>query len=160
MFHGVFWTMNPIKTLRLALLAILLIGLSGSAIDLLLLGHTEGWRQWIPLVLIVSGFSALAWHGLRATALTVRVLRVVWLGFVVGGLVGVYFHYLGSVEFKLESSPGLSGWPLFWQAIQSKAPPLLAPGALAQLGLIGLAYTYRHPALGESADVNRVNQGG
>ena len=152
--------MNPIKTLRLALLAILLIGMLGSAMELILLGHTEDWRQWIPLVLILAGISALAWHGLRATALTVRVLRIVRLGFVVGGLAGIYFHYVGSVEFKLESNPGLSGWPLFWQAIQNKAPPLLAPGAMAQLGLIGLAYTYRHPALTEASDANRENQGG
>jgi hypothetical protein len=26
-------------------------------------------------------------------------------------------------------------------------PPLLAPGVMMQLGLIGLAYTYKHPAL-------------
>ena len=36
---------------------------------------------------------------------------------------------------------------LLWQAIRGKTPPLLAPGALMQLGLVGLAYTYKHPAL-------------
>ncbi len=36
---------------------------------------------------------------------------------------------------------------LFWAAIGAKAPPLLAPGSMVQLGFLGLAYTYKHPAL-------------
>jgi hypothetical protein len=39
---------------------------------------------------------------------------------------------------------------LFWQAIRAKTPPLLAPGAMVQLGLLGLAYTYKHPLLQQS----------
>ncbi|HYJ16246.1 MAG TPA: hypothetical protein VE170_12200 [Candidatus Limnocylindria bacterium] len=34
--------------------------------------------------------------------------------------------------------------------IGAKAPPLLAPGSMVQLGLLGLAYTYKHPALKSS----------
>ncbi|MBM2806157.1 MAG: hypothetical protein HW419_4050, partial [Deltaproteobacteria bacterium] len=77
-------------------------------------------------------------------------LRWLMLAFVVSGLVGVYFHFQGSAEFKLESNPTLSGMALFWEAIRGKAPPLLAPGAMVQLGLLGLVYTYKHPALGRS----------
>jgi hypothetical protein len=43
-------------------------------------------------------------------------------------------------------SPDVTGWPLFWEAIRG-ATPALAPGAMVQLGLIGLAFTIRHPAL-------------
>jgi hypothetical protein len=50
----------------------------------------------------------------------------------------------------MESNPSLAGWDLVWQAIGGKTPPLLAPGAMIQLGLVGLAYTYKHPALGRS----------
>jgi hypothetical protein len=69
------------------------------------------------------------------------------IAFVASGLAGVYFHFQGSAEFKLEGNPSLRGWALFWEAIRGKTPPLLAPGAMIQLGLIGLAYTYKHPAL-------------
>jgi drug/metabolite transporter superfamily protein YnfA len=65
---------------------------------------------------------------------------------VIAGGAGIYFHLLGSMEFKLESRPTLAGMELFWEALRSKAPPLLAPGSMIQLGLLGLVYTYKHPA--------------
>ena len=77
-------------------------------------------------------------------------MRWVMCGFVAAGLAGVYFHFQGSAEFKLESQPTLAGMALFWEAIRAKAPPLLAPGSMVQLGLLGLAYTYKHPALQQS----------
>ena len=80
--------------------------------------------------------------------MSTQALRWLMLAFVVSGLAGIYLHFQGSAEFKLESNPKLGGMALFWEAIRSKAPPLLAPGAMVQLGLIGLAYTYKHPALG------------
>jgi hypothetical protein len=80
--------------------------------------------------------------------MSTRALRWLMLAFVISGLAGVYFHFQGSAEFKLESNPKLDGMALFWEAIRGKAPPLLAPGAMVQLGLIGLIYTYKHPALG------------
>jgi hypothetical protein len=46
----------------------------------------------------------------------------------------------------------LSGLALYQKAILAKSPPALAPGAMIQLGLIGLAYTFRHPALQTGRD--------
>ena len=69
------------------------------------------------------------------------------------GLLGVYLHYRGNVEFALERYPTLSGLKLMWKALRG-ATPALAPGALAQLGLLGLVYTYRHPALNGSSAVD------
>jgi hypothetical protein len=112
-----------------------------------LLKHTEDVRQWIPLGLIGVSGVVLAWHMLGGGRLSVQAVRWLMISFVASGMAGVYFHYQGLVEFKLESSPTLRGWPLFRQAIGGKAPPLLAPGAMIQLGLLGLAYTYKHPAL-------------
>jgi hypothetical protein len=68
--------------------------------------------------------------------------------FVISGGVGMLLHYQATTEFQLEMDPALTGWALFRKAIVAKAPPALAPGAMTQLGLIGLAYTFRHPALG------------
>jgi hypothetical protein len=36
---------------------------------------------------------------------------------------------------------------LFSTVMTAKAPPAMAPGAMVQLGLIGLVYCYRHPAI-------------
>jgi len=51
------------------------------------------------------------------------------------------------MEFKLETNPSLVGWALVWAVLTGKAPPVLAPGAMIQLGLLGVVYTYKHPAL-------------
>jgi hypothetical protein len=66
-------------------------------------------------------------------------------------IAGLIFHYRGNVEFEIERDESLRGLALFWEAIRG-ATPALAPGALAQLGLVGLAFTYRHPALKDPAN--------
>jgi hypothetical protein len=119
----------------------------GSGAELLLLNHFEGLMQWVPLMLIFLSFIILGWHAVGRSAASTRVIQWMMIGFVLAGFVGMYFHYQGSAEFKLESNPSLAGWQLFWEAIRGKAPPALAPGVMIQLGLIGLAYTYRHPSL-------------
>ena len=132
---------------RRILLAILLLGTIGITAELLLLGHDEDLNQLIPLglagaTLLLGGVVAI-----RPSVLTVRVFQFVMMLLIVSGALGVYFHYGATTEFQLEMDPSLSGWALFRKAIVAKAPPALAPGAMTQLGLIGLAYTFRHPAL-------------
>jgi hypothetical protein len=51
------------------------------------------------------------------------------------------------VVFELEMNPSAGGTQLVWESL-SGAMPALAPGTLFQLGLVGLLYTYPHPALG------------
>jgi hypothetical protein len=138
---------TPLRTIRLALFSVLLIGMLGSGIELILLSHYEDWRQWLPVILILLGLSVSGWHAVRSTALSVRLLQALFICFMASGFAGIYFHYQGGAEFKLESNPSLHGWALFWETIRGKVPPLLAPGVMMQLGLIGLAYTYKHPAL-------------
>lgn len=135
-----------ITTLRSALFLILVLGMLGTGAELLLLNHTEDRFQWIPLMLIFLGLMAAGWHWACRSATSLRVLQAILIAFIASGFAGMYFHYQGSVEFKLESNPSLRGWDLFRQAIGNKAPPLLAPGAMIQLGLVGLLFTYRHPA--------------
>lgn len=137
---------------RKFILAILALGMAGSLTELILLKHSEDIYQWIPLALLGAGLPTLAWHGVSGNAFSARLLRWLMYGFIAAGLAGICFHFQGSAEFKLESQPNLRGMALFWQAIGAKAPPLLAPGALAQLGLLGLAYTYKLPVLQRSRD--------
>ena len=129
------------------LLMLFVLGSMGSGAELLLLNHFESLPQWIPLLLIPLSFAVLCWHLIKPTLASTRALQGAMIAFIVAGFAGFYFHYQGSVEFRLESNPSLGGWRLFWEAIRAKAPPALAPGVVIQLGLIGLVYTYRHPAL-------------
>lgn len=129
--------------LRLLLLAIFLLGTAGTAAELLLLGHIEDWRQWTPLALFaISLLAALCDAAVRRT-FTLRIFQALMLLFIVSGAVGCWFHYQAKREFKLESNPSLAGWELFREAIIGGAvPPVLAPGVMIQMGLIGLAYAY------------------
>ena len=65
---------------------------------------------------------------------------------------GIVLHYRGNLEFQLEIDATQSSWDLFRKVIHAKAPPALAPGAMTQLGLLGLVYTFRHPALSRVTD--------
>jgi hypothetical protein len=140
----------PLRSIRLALFLILLIGMLGSGAELILLNHYDGWRQWSPVILILLGLLVSGWHAAHSTALNVRVLQALFICFIASGFAGIYFHYQGGAEFKLESNPSLSGWALFRETIRGKVPPLLAPGAMIQFGLLGVAYAHRHPALHRS----------
>ena len=118
----------------------------GTAAELLLLSHDEGALQLIPLVLIAVGLLVIFWHLLFVSPTSLRALRVSMLAFILAGAVGIGLHYRGSAEFQTEVDPTLGRFALFKKVMTSKAPPALAPGIMAQLGLLGLAYTYRHPA--------------
>ena len=133
--------------MRRMLAALVILGLTGTTIELVLLRHYDDSWQFVPFFIIATSFGVLAWHGLRPSALTVRVLRATMAGCVVAAVAGIVLHYRGSLEFQLEVDPSLQGWPLFLKVIHAQAPPALAPGVMAQLGLLGLAFTYRHPAL-------------
>ena len=138
---------RTVSLIRSMLLAMFILGSVGSGAELLfLLNHVESLVQWIPLLLILLSFVVLGWHLVGRTPASTRAIQGAMIAFIAAGFAGFYFHYQGSAEFKLESNPSLAGWRLFWEAIRAKAPPALAPGVMIQLGLIGLAYTYRHPA--------------
>lgn len=138
---------RTLSLVRVMLLMIFILGSIGSVAELLLLNHFESLPQWIPLLLILLSFVVLGWQVVGRTAASTRALQGTMIALIAAGFAGFYFHYQGSVEFKLESNPSLAGWRLFWEAIRAKAPPALAPGVMIQLGLTGLAYAYRHPAL-------------
>jgi hypothetical protein len=59
------------------------------------------------------------------------------------GALGAVLHYRANMEFKLEMDPSLSGLALFSSVVQATAPPALAPGNMALLGLLGLACAFR-----------------
>ena len=132
--------------LRRALLALVFIGAAGLVVELLLLEHFESALQFIPLALLAAVLGSATLLARRPSVRTIQIFRVVMALCVVAGGIGVFLHYRGNVEFELERQPLRHGLDLFWEAIRG-ATPALAPGALSQLGLLGLVYTFRHPAL-------------
>jgi hypothetical protein len=128
---------------RLALY-LLLISTAGMATELVLLEHYADLPQWAPLVLLAVGLLVAGALAAGATRARVRALRVVAGLQVVAALIGIYLHLRSNVEFELELRPGTGGWPLVIETLRG-AIPALAPGAMAQLGLLGLLVCFRHP---------------
>jgi hypothetical protein len=147
-----------LSTLRRFLLALFLAGILGTGTELLLLGHTEDTWQLVPLGLMAASLVVLAWHGLARRRLSLRIFQTLMLFFVLSGFAGLLLHYQANVEFELEMYPSRKGLELFWEAITG-AMPALAPGTMTGLGLLGLAFTYRHPALSKPSHNNATIQG-
>jgi hypothetical protein len=135
--------------IRRLILALITFGLVVTTIDLMLLDHHEDFRQFAPLV---ASFALRPSSGTSRAEAEIQALRVVMLVFLLAALLGVVFHFQGNLEFQLEINSEQSSWDLFSKVMRAKAPTALAPGVMAQLGLLGLIYTYRHPALVSSSD--------
>lgn len=136
--------MSTLGAVRRFLAAILLLGMIGTFVELLLLKHDEDATQFIPLVLLALGIVTVAWRLLSGSETSAIAVRIVMLLFLAGGAAGIYYHYAANVEFQREGDPSLAGRALLVAVMEAKVPPALAPAVLVQLGLIGLAYTYRH----------------
>ena len=100
---------TTLVTIRWFLMGILLMGLLGTGVELLLLVHTEGFWQCVPLLLIAIGLFLLSCCLLYPGRRNIRVLQGTMLLFVLSGLVGLILHYQGNAEFELEMYPSLKG---------------------------------------------------
>lgn len=121
----------------------LLLGLVGTEVELLLLEHYEDAWQLVPLVLIGMGLASVLWHTMSPRLATARSLQATMVAFLVAGGAGVYLHGRGAAEFQREIDPAQNRWTMAWKVMRAKAPPLLAPGLMVQLGLLGLLYGRR-----------------
>jgi len=133
--------------LRKMLLAVVALGLVGTAVDLVLLEHYEDSWQLVPLFVIVIALLTIAAHVMTGSALTIRALQAVMLLCLAVGGIGVVLHYKGNLEIQMDMDPTLSRWQYFTKVMHAKAPPALAPAAMAHLGLFGLVFSFRHPCL-------------
>ena len=138
--------MATVTVFRQALLVLLVVGNIGTIVELVLLKHTDGAWQLFPLVLGVLTLLVLAWFGVSRSAASLRTLQGIMLVMLLSGAIGVVQHFRGNVVYASESNPSLSGRELYLEAIRGSTPTL-APGVMAQLALIGLAFTFRHPRL-------------
>jgi uncharacterized membrane protein len=133
---------DRLRPLRRWILIILVLGLVGTVTELVLLEHYEQPLQFVPLVLIVAAVGVLWWEFRRHDLASRRATQIVMALFVLAGFVGFAAHFRGSAEYQLELNPDMSKWELLEKILRAKAPPLLAPGMMLQLGLLGLAYVF------------------
>jgi hypothetical protein len=125
---------------------LVLFGIVGLEVELALLRHAESFTQWMPHICLLVGLVVTVAVYFRPTAGALRAFQATMVIYLLVGALGVVLHLKGNVEFALERNPSLTGLKLVWKALRG-ATPALAPGALAQLGLLGLLYTYKHPVL-------------
>ena len=140
-----------LTSLRTLLLAALALGMVGTAGELILLGHIESPAQWIPLAALGAAVLVLLWHAAAPGRNSVWALRLLMTAFIVSGIAGVGLHYDGNVEFERELHPQDDGMT-FLTHVLAGATPVLAPGSMVLLGLVGLAHTYRHPSASRGSD--------
>lgn len=133
---------TTLTRLRRFLLFTLIAGTFGMALELAFIGHFEDPLQLVPVVLLVIGFVLLTWHVVSPRPASKRAVQLLMLLFVASGLVGVGLHYRGNEEFEREMYPSMSGVELVGKTLTG-ATPVLAPGSMALLGLVGLAAVYR-----------------
>ena len=145
MIHGPTRESETLASIRKLLLGALAVGVMGTIGELILLRHIDKPAQWIPLAALVAAVPILIWHASSPSAASVRTLQVLMLAFAVLGVVGVGLHYDGNVEFERELNPSERGWTFVRKTVAG-ATPVLAPGSMVLLGLVGLAHAYRHPS--------------
>ena len=114
-------------------------------LELWLLEHYEDVWQWTPLALISAGLIASGWIVRRPGPVALRTFGWLMAAHVAAGGVGLFLHLKANVEFELELRPDNAGWPLIQETLTG-AIPALAPGAMFQLGLLGMLVCWRHPA--------------
>lgn len=138
---------ETLAAIRLLLLWALGVGVLGTTGELILLRHIDKPAQWIPLAFLGAGLPIVVWHAAAPSAVSVRVLQGLMLAFIILGVLGVGLHYDGNVEFERELHPDEHGWEFVRKTVAG-ATPVLAPGSMVLLGLVGLAHAYHHPRRG------------
>lgn len=141
--------------LRRALLALTGVALAGTTAELVIGRHWESAPQLIPFVVIALAAGALGLIAFARTRGAVSAARGICAVVLAASLFGVWEHIEGNEHAGALDQRTAATWETtpatqrFWLAASGgvgPSPPL-APGVLAQAGLMLLAATLRHPAL-------------
>jgi hypothetical protein len=146
---------KTLAAIRRLLLGTLAIGVLGTTGELIFLRHIDEPAQWIPLVFLGGCVPVLIWHAVAPRPGSVRAVQGLMLAFIALGVIGVGLHYDGNVEFERELHPDERGWTFIRKTVAG-ATPVLAPGSMVLLGLVGLAHAYHHPTRGSSRPETEV----
>ncbi len=140
---------------RRGLIAIAVLTVGGTAVELGLERHWKSIEQGIAWLVVVTAAAAVLLVAVRVSRrglIAARVLAVLVLGL---SLFGVVQHVSANYEAgELDAVYG-PRWPSLTESARWRAAllkdvgpaPILAAGALAQAGLLVLLATLRHPAL-------------
>jgi hypothetical protein len=135
--ESLFSTAKALAAVRASLLGILLFGLVGMIVELVLLRHTEGLLELSPIVLLALAVLVVTWDSFSGSRLSRVVLLTTMVGFLASGLAGVWLHYHANLGYERDSNPGASTSEVYRKAVMGSTPTL-APGAMLELGLVGL----------------------
>ena len=117
-----------------------LLTLFGAAGELLLIEHVEGIWQTIPLFLMGLGLFLLLWYQIQPSKVNTQIFRLLMVLFMASGILGFALHFNGNRAFELEMYPSMKGWTLIWETLKG-ATPVLAPGTMIAMGLLGWGLT-------------------
>jgi hypothetical protein len=137
---------GTIGTVRQILIAIIVVSLIGIELELILLGHIKPLLQLVPVFSIVLGLGSIAWYAVSRKNISMRIFQGTMFLCIFSGFLGIVLHLAFDVATVQKKDKTLEGYELLRAALDSAAPPL-APAAMIQIGLLGLAYTFKHPAL-------------
>ncbi|MEM8893352.1 MAG: hypothetical protein AAGC88_02170 [Bacteroidota bacterium] len=112
----------------------------GTLVELLLLGHFEDVWQLVPLIILGAALLCFAILQFSTSDILALIFRIIMVGSMVSGLLGVWFHLKANYEFEVEMYPNIGGWKLVTEMLTG-AIPALAPGSMVVVGLIGILYT-------------------
>ena len=92
-------------------------------------------------MLFRSAVLVIAWQAVVPGRASTSALAVLMGAFLLIGALGVVLHYRSNAEFETELHPTEQGL-LFLRKTATGATPLLAPGSMVLLGLVGLIHAY------------------
>ena len=139
-------SVDALTAVRPWVYAVLLLGFAGTGAELALMHHYEDIWQVVPLALIAGALVTLISLRWGRRPVILQLFRVLMMLCIAAGGLGIALHFKGAAEFQLEMDPAQPAWALTQKVMRAKAPPVLAPGLMAQLGLLGLIFSYRHPS--------------
>jgi hypothetical protein len=143
--------METLQIVRRILLITVVSAIVAVEIELLLLEHVKPIMQLIPVLLLAAALFAVVWYGFTRSRESVKTFQTVMILSIATGLLGIFVHLGVSATDAVKKDKTLEGIPLIRAALTGVAPPF-APAALIQIGLVGIAYTFRHPSLIECRD--------
>ena len=136
---------QTLRGVRLLILVAISAALIVTEAELLFVRHTgTNNGQVIAVVLVGLGLITVTCHAILRNTSSIVVFRFTMYLFLIFGIDGFLTHYHRAVQAALKSQPTLVGMPLLHATLSGKIP-LLAPGMLIEIGLLGLIYTFQHP---------------
>lgn len=134
---------STLVSVRRYLLLLVCLACVATTTELWMMGHHEDPWQWAPLGIMTVCVAGAIWVMTTWSASAVQVFRGLMVLLMLAGALGTVLHYRANMEFQLEMDPSLFGVALMEKILHAKAPPSLAPGNMALVGLIGLVAVWR-----------------